>query len=254
MMAAFRETSSMLGTHDLGLFIASGLLLNMTPGPDSLLIMARSATQGFRAGSAAALGIGAGTCIHILAAALGLSALLSASTAAFTVVKLLGAAYLIYLGAGMLFKRHAAEDRIGAGGAHHGEHRDAHRDDDLALAQGRGQDALPTAPPAAPLRKIFAQGFLTNVLNPKVGLFFLAFVPQFISADAPSKAAAFLFLGAVFNVNGMLWCHLLAWSSAVAGARARGRGWARALGRWLNRGIGALFLAFGVRLAMAEMA
>ncbi|WP_431260031.1 LysE family translocator [Roseateles chitinivorans] len=224
----------MLGTHDLGLFIASGLLLNMTPGPDSLLIMARSATQGFRAGSAAALGIGAGTCVHILAAALGLSALLSASTAAFTVVKLLGAAYLVYLGAGMLFKRRVAEDRAGDG-------------------VDRTTEAVPPAPPAAPLRKIFAQGFLTNVLNPKVGLFFLAFVPQFISADAPSKAAAFLFLGAVFNVNGMLWCHLLAWSSAVAGARARGQGWARTLGRWLNRGIGALFLAFGVRLAMAEM-
>ena len=222
----------MLGTHDLGLFIASGLLLNMTPGPDSLLIMARSATQGFRAGSAAALGIGAGTCIHILAAALGLSALLSASTAAFTVVKLLGAAYLVYLGAGMLFKRRAAEATPENG----------HQEQDLA------------PPPAAPLRKIFAQGFLTNVLNPKVGLFFLAFVPQFISHEAPSKAAAFLFLGAVFNVNGMLWCHLLAWSSAVAGARARGQGWARTLGRWLNRGIGALFLAFGVRLAMAEMA
>ncbi|WP_431288309.1 LysE family translocator [Roseateles chitinivorans] len=234
----------MLGTHDLGLFIASGLLLNMTPGPDSLLIMARSATQGFRAGSAAALGIGAGTCVHILAAALGLSALLSASTAAFTVVKLLGAAYLVYLGIGMLFKRRAVED-----GA-------ANRADGRAgdLAEDGGREAVPTAPPAAPLRKIFAQGFLTNVLNPKVGLFFLAFVPQFISADAPSKAAAFLFLGAVFNVNGMLWCHLLAWSSAVAGARARGQGWARTLGRWLNRGIGALFLAFGVRLAMAEMA
>lgn len=238
MMAAFRETHPMLGTHDLGLFIASGLLLNMTPGPDSLLIMARGATQGFRAGSAAALGIGAGTCVHILAAALGLSALLSASAAAFTVVKLLGAAYLVYLGIGLLFKRAALEPR--------GE-------------DGPGAEALAAAidapvPPAAPLRRIFAQGFLTNVLNPKVGLFFLAFVPQFISADAPSKAAAFLFLGAVFNVNGMLWCHLLAWTSATAGARARGRGWARTLGRWLNRGIGALFLAFGVRLAMAEMA
>lgn len=233
----------MLGTHDLGLFIASGLLLNMTPGPDSLLIMARSATQGFRAGSAAALGIGAGTCVHILAAALGLSALLSASTAAFTVVKLLGAAYLIYLGAGMLFKRRAAADRT--------DHADGRADD--PAKDGR-RESVPSAPPAAPLRKIFAQGFLTNVLNPKVGLFFLAFVPQFISADAPSKAAAFLLLGAVFNVNGMLWCHLLAWSGAVAGARTRGQGWARALGRWLNRGIGALFLAFDVRLAMAEMA
>lgn len=216
----------MLGTHDLGLFIASGLLLNMTPGPDSLLIMARGAIQGFRAGSAAALGIGAGTCVHVMAAALGLSALLSASAAAFTVVKLLGAAYLVYLGIGLLFKR----------------------------AAPAAEEAAPVAPPAQPLRRIFAQGFLTNVLNPKVGLFFLAFVPQFIAADAPSKALAFVFLGAVFNVNGMLWCHLLAWSSAAAGARVRGRAGMRTLGRWLNRGIGALFLAFGVRLAMAEMA
>jgi len=231
MMSAFRETPSMLGTHDLGLFIASGLLLNMTPGPDSLLIMARSATQGFRAGSAAALGIGAGTCVHVLAAALGLSALLSASAAAFTVVKLLGAAYLIYLGAGMLFKRRAAAAESGSPGSLQG---------------------MPPPTPL-PLRRIFAQGFLTNVLNPKVGLFFLAFVPQFISADAPSKAAAFLFLGAIFNVNGMVWCHLLAWSSAAAGARARGQAWAQVLGRWLNRGIGALFLAFGVRLAVAEV-
>ena len=92
----------MLGTHDLALFVISGLLLNMAPGPDSLLIMARSATQGWRAGSAAALGIGAGTCVHILAAALGMSALLATSATAFMVVKLIGAAYLLYIGISML--------------------------------------------------------------------------------------------------------------------------------------------------------
>lgn len=223
----------MLGTHDLGLFILSGLLLNITPGPDSLLIMARSAAQGFRAGSAAALGIGAGTCVHIAAAALGLSALLATSAAAFTVVKLLGAAYLVYLGLALLLRR----DRAAVPAA-----------SDI----GAGAAALPLVTPLRP-GQIFMQGFLTNVLNPKVALFFLAFVPQFIAADAPSKALAFLFLGAVFNVNGMLWCHLLAWSSAAAGARVRQQRWSQALGRWLNRGIGALFLAFGVRLAIAEM-
>lgn len=216
----------MFGTQDLSLFIVSGLLLNITPGPDSLLIMARSASQGFKSGSAAALGIGAGTCVHVLAAALGLSALLAASAAAFTVVKLMGAAYLVYLGVTMLFKRHqpaAAAD-----------------------------PALP-APPPMRWRQIFTQGFLTNVLNPKVALFFLAFVPQFIAADAPSKALAFIFLGAVFNLNGMLWCHLLAWSSAAAGARVRGQAWSQTMGRWLQRGIGALFLGFGVRLALSEV-
>lgn len=226
----------MLGTHDLGLFVLSGLLLNITPGPDSLLIMARGAAHGFRAGSAAALGIGAGTCVHVTAAALGLSALLSTSAAAFTVVKLLGAAYLVYLGLGLLFRRTRAPG-----------------DADVQAPGDRLGDA-PAGTAAAPRwSQIFGQGFLTNVLNPKVALFFLAFVPQFIAADAPSKALAFLFLGAIFNLNGMLWCHLLAWSAASAGARVRERAWSAPLGRWLNRGIGALFLAFGVRLAAAEM-
>lgn len=215
----------MLGIHDLGLFIVSGLLLNVMPGPDSLLIMARSAAYGFRAGSAAALGIGAGVCIHVLAAALGLSALLSASAAAFTVVKLLGAAYLMYLGLSLLFKR---------------------------ASTPRATDVPPPMSPTLTLRAIFLQGFLTNVLNPKVALFFLAFVPQFISAEAPSKALAFIVLGAIFNFNGMLWCHLLAWVGAVTGAQVRNRRWSEPLARWLSRGLGALFLSFGVRLALSE--
>src|SRR5205085_420117 len=95
----------MFGIHDLTLFIISGLLLNIAPGPDSLLIMARSAAQGWRAGSAAALGIGSGTFVHILAAALGLSAVLATSATAFTVVKLLGACYLVYVGTSMLLSR-----------------------------------------------------------------------------------------------------------------------------------------------------
>ncbi|MCH7345446.1 LysE family translocator [Pelomonas sp. CA6] len=217
----------MFGTQDLTLFVISGLLLNITPGPDSLLILARSAGQGFRAGSAAALGIGAGTCVHVLAAALGLSALLSASAWAFTAVKLVGAAYLVYLG--------------------------------LAMLRSRARPAAATpseAPAPAPLWQIFRQGFLTNVLNPKVALFFLAFVPQFIAPDAPHKALAFLLLGAIFNLNGMLWCHALAWMGALAGRRVRaGLGHDGRLARltsWLNRTMGALFLAFGLRLALSQ--
>ncbi len=215
----------LLGIHDLPLFIASGLLLNIAPGPDSVLIMTRSATQGWRAGSAAALGIGAGTCVHVLAAALGLSALLAASSWAFTLVKWVGAAYLVYIGLGLL----------------------------LARQRGGGHSASAPAPqpPAALLsrRQIFAQGFLTNVLNPKVALFFLAFVPQFIAPDAPHKALAFIVLGAIFNFNGMLWCHLLAVSTALASRRLRV---GAALLPWLNRAIGALFLSFGLKLALSE--
>jgi threonine/homoserine/homoserine lactone efflux protein len=93
----------MLGIHDLALFIVSGLLLNMMPGPDSLLIMLRSGSQGWRAGSVAALGIGTGTMVHVLAAALGLSALLSTSAELFVVIKLMGACYLVYLGLSMFW-------------------------------------------------------------------------------------------------------------------------------------------------------
>jgi threonine/homoserine/homoserine lactone efflux protein len=216
----------MYGIHDLTLFIISGLLLNIMPGPDSLLIMTRSATQGWRAGSAAALGIGAGTMIHIFAAALGLSALLSTSAAAFTVVKWVGAAYIIYVGIGMLRAKLRG---------------DADSQADQATA------AAATA--RLPYRKIFFQGFLTNVLNPKVALFFLAFVPQFISADSTSKPLAFIILGFIFNFNGMLWCNGLAVFTAFASARLKVK---PLVALWLNRVTGGLFLALGLRLALAE--
>jgi threonine/homoserine/homoserine lactone efflux protein len=209
----------MFGIHDLPLFVISGLLLNIMPGPDSLLIMTRSATQGWRAGCAAALGIGSGTLVHIFAAALGLSAVLATSSTAFTVVKLIGAAYILYMAYGLL--------------------------------RSRKQTSEVAAPvlPALPYRKIFAQGFLTNVLNPKVALFFLAFVPQFISADAPSKALAFVVLGCIFNVNGMLWCGALALTTAKASERIKLN---PAVSLWLNRATGGLFVWLGVKLALSK--
>ena len=217
----------MFGIHDLTLFVISGLLLNIMPGPDSLLIMARSATQGWRAGCAAALGIGAGTMVHISAAALGLSAVLATSATAFTVVKWLGAAYIVWCGLGMLRAR-----------LKHGE---ASND-----VQGAAAQAVP-AP--LPYRKIFAQGFLTNVLNPKVALFFLAFVPQFIDAGATNKPLAFLILGCIFNFNGMLWCNGLAVFTAFASARLKVK---PLVALWLNRVTGSLFIALGARLALSE--
>ena len=208
----------MLGTHDLLLFIASGLLLNITPGADSLYIVTRSATQGRRAGVAAALGISLGCCVHILAAALGISALLAASASAFTFIKLLGAAYLVYVGVSLL--RHRPQAQVQAG-------------DTLARS---------------PWKSIFIQGFLTNALNPKVALFFLAFVPQFIDPNAPNKALAFIFLGAIFNFNGTLWCLFLAWSAA----HLKSLGAGRRASQWLGRGVGALFVALGLRLALSK--
>jgi threonine/homoserine/homoserine lactone efflux protein len=162
------------GTHDLALFIVSGLLLNLTPGPDTLYIVGRSTTQGWRAAAVAALGIGAGIFVHIGAAAVGLSALLAASASAFTLVKLAGAAYLVYIGISLLRSPIAPE--------------------------AMSKNLAPMSPGT-----VFVQGFFTNVLNPKVALFFIAFLPQFVEPDAPGKAAALLFLGAVFNLNGTLW-------------------------------------------------
>ncbi|MGX5220360.1 LysE family translocator [Pseudomonas sp. S9] len=215
-----QRRTHMLGIQNLELFIITGLLLNMTPGPDSLLVMSRSAAQGFKAGSAAALGIGSGTFIHVFAAALGLSALLAASATAFMLIKYLGAAYLLYIGISMLL--------------------------------GKGHESATHATPVLTPRsygRLYLQGFLTNVLNPKVALFFLAFVPQFIAPDAEHKALAFVVLGCIFNFNGMLWCHLLAASTAFASRHIQA---SQRIARLLNRTIGALFVALGVKLALSK--
>ncbi len=209
----------MPGTHDLWLFVLSGLLLNITPGPDTLYIVGRSSTLGMRAGAVAALGIGSGILVHISAAALGLSALLAASATAFAVVKIAGAAYLVYVGISLLRTK-------------------------------RSCPASPaTALRPARMRSIFFQGFLTNVLNPKVALFFLAFLPQFVLADAPSKPLTLLFLGAVFDFNGTLWNLLVAWFTASVSSRFAAGDRFKI---WFNRCVGGLFVLVGIRLALAH--
>ena len=209
----------MFGIHDLALFIASGLLLNITPGVDFLYVLGRGAARGFRAGVWAALGIGAGCFVHITAAALGLSALLATSAAAFTLVKWIGAAYLVYMGVSMLLQR------------------------------GRLGVSLPQTSEQRSMRQVFAQGFATNVLNPKVALFFLAFVPQFIDAHSPTKVQAFVALGAIFNTTGTLWNIFVAWASAFL---ARQLEVASRAALWLNRCLGAMFVGLGVRLALSQ--
>lgn len=205
----------MFGTHDLALFVLSGFLLNLTPGADCLFIAMRSASQGFRAGVAASLGVCSGCFVHVMAAALGLSAILATSALAFTLVKLLGAAYLIYIGASLLFRR-----------------------------------AVAAPAPSAPAQpaSVFRQGFLTNVLNPKMALFFLAFVPQFIDPAAPSKALAFIFLGTIFTANSAIYCLILAW--CVSRAALLGMG--RQAGQWLGRIAGGIFVALGLHLATSR--
>lgn len=208
----------MLGIHDWTLFIISGLLLNLMPGPDTLFIMTKSASQGWKAGVAASLGICVGVYVHVFAAALGLSALLATSAIAFTVVKLVGAAYLMYLGWSTL--RQKVQNNVST----------------LAKA------------PVQPLLTIFRQGFLTNALNPKVALFFLAFVPQFIAADSPNTMLAFIVLGTVFDINSLLWCLVITFSTAFASQKVQV---STQVKYWLNKLVGVLFIGLGIRLAVS---
>ena len=217
--------------HQLLLFLAAGLVLNLTPGPDVMLIVANAVRAGARAGVAAALGISVGCLVHVAAAALGVSALLAASSTAFSVLKWLVALYLVWVGVQMLrsaLKGHAS--RAIAAGA------------DAALADGR-----PGA--EAPLPAVFRRGFLTNVLNPKVALFFLAFVPQFIAPGTAYTGGVFLALGLLFTFSSLLVC--VGWALAASWAARRAGSLQRAL-RWLDGVAGGVFLAFGVRLALTD--
>jgi threonine/homoserine/homoserine lactone efflux protein len=211
----------------LPLFIAAGLLLNLTPGPDVLYIASQALRHGLRAGLVAALGITGGCFVHIFAATVGLSALMLASTTAFAVLKWLGAAYLLYVGARMLFYQVPAVAPLAV--------------DDAAISK--------TSVNRQELKAIFMRGFWTNALNPKVALFFLAFLPQFISPTLEHKPLAFLLLGLVFNFNAV--CVNLGWAMA-SDWLARKAGGLRARMHWLERVAGTLFIAFGLKLAFTD--
>jgi threonine/homoserine/homoserine lactone efflux protein len=206
------------------LFVAAGLLLNLTPGPDVLYIVSNALRGGARAGMVAALGITAGCFVHIIAAAVGVSALMAASSAAFTVLKWVGGAYLVYVGLRLLLSRGASAMQLEAVGA----------------ASTPARDQLGH-------KSIFLRGFWTNALNPKVALFFLAFVPQFIAPSIEHKPLAFLLLGLLFNFNG-LWVNF-GWALAAAWLARRVAAVQKSL-RTLDRIAGAMFVGFGFKLAL----
>lgn len=205
--------------HSLLLFVAAGLLLNLTPGPDVLYVVSHSLRSGVRAGILAGFGITAGCFVHIVAAALGLSALMAASSTAFAVLKWVGAAYLLWVGVRMLFSRPSTTAPV------------------------------PVAAVPAGARSVFLGGFWTNALNPKVALFFLAFVPQFIAPGTEHKALAFFLLGVLFNFNAIFvnvaWALAAGWTARRVVVVQRGM-------HWLQRGAGVLFIGFGLRLALSD--
>ena len=214
-----------LAVHDLPLFLTAALLVNLTPGPDMLFVAGSSAVHGRRAGVLAALGVGAGCLLHVALAAVGLSALLAASATAFTLVKWVGAAYLVWVGVSMFRAR--------------------------ARAGVPASDTSAGPTPAQGSSRVFWQGAWTNALNPKVALFFLAFLPQFIAPGGPQQALSFLALGLMFTLGGV------AVNIGVARLTNRvrqglagrsGSGSAR-FGVWLQRAAGALFVGLGLKLA-----
>ena len=196
------------------IFVAAGLLLNITPGPDVLYIVGRSLGQGRLAGVVSSLGIATGCLVHIAAGALGLSAMMLALPTTYDVVRIGGAAYLAWLGYKALVSRHHALDV-------------------RALS-------------AVPLGRIYRQGIVTNVLNPKVALFFLAFLPQFTDAARGPLPLQFVLLGLVFVVNGTVVCLGYALAASWLSAKLQGR---YAISAWMNRSMGGLFIALGLRLA-----
>ena len=202
-------------------FVGAGILLNLYPGPDTLYIIGRSLAQGRGAGVCAALGISSGAMVHTLLGAFGLSAVLAASASAFTVVKYLGAAYLVYQGVRLIVDR-----------------------------PGAGRSATESRPRAGLLR-IYRQGVLTNVLNPKVAIFFLAFLPQFIAASSPDKVLSFIVLGMIFITTGTIWCVIVALFASAIGRRLVGD--SDRTSRRLRRLNGGLFILLGLKLAISRI-
>jgi threonine/homoserine/homoserine lactone efflux protein len=208
----------MLDLTQLLPFLAAALALNLTPGADMTYVIARSATQGRAAGIAASLGIAAGSFVHSVLAAFGVSALLQHSETAFLAVKYAGAAYLLYLA----WK---------------------------AIRAGSQSITVDRNLPRSGLWRVFAEGALTNLLNPKVALFILAFLPQFVDPARGHPAVQILLLGAIFNLGGTS-VNVIVACSASAAARAIGS--SASFGRWLNRVAALVFVGLAVRLALTD--
>jgi threonine/homoserine/homoserine lactone efflux protein len=198
------------------LFAAAAVVLLVIPGPAVLFIVTRSVAQGRAAGLVSVLGVHAGSVVHVVAAALGVSALLAASATAFAVVKYLGAAYLVYLGLRRLLQRDG--DREGA------------------------------VTPPVPAARLFGQGFIVNVLNPKTAVFFLAFLPQFVNPARGPVAIQILVLGLCFIALGLCSDGTYAMLASALAGRLRRSALSR---RRLNRASGLVFIGLGATAAFA---
>ncbi|MFY0652937.1 MAG: LysE family translocator [Cyclobacteriaceae bacterium] len=209
----------MFGIVNFGAFIIAGVLLNLTPGTDTVFILGKSLSNGRTDGIKAALGIGAGSLVHTLFATLGLSVILAESALAFNIVKYLGAAYLVFLGL------------------------------KAVLSSGKKGYSLSSNSRHPKKGRTFLSAVLTNVLNPKVALFYLAFLPQFIDQNYANPMLSFLILGITFTFTVTIWCLLLAVYSARFSMALQSN---QLLGSWLDRVTGLLFISLGLKLALSK--
>ncbi len=200
-------------------FLAAGILLNLTPGSDTMYILSRSVANGKKAGILSALGISTGSLIHTVFAAFGLSVLLAESQTAFIIVKYIGAAYLVFLGIKAIFTKNSP------------------------------QSANKPTENIVKGKKIYISGILTNVLNPKVALFYLAFLPQFIDPDYSSSYISFILLGVAFTATGTIWCLILAVFSSSLSDRIRKN---YKIKLWLDKITGLVFISLGIKLASGK--
>ncbi|PSB09018.1 LysE family translocator [Pleurocapsa sp. CCALA 161] len=207
----------MFGTHNLSAFLLSSFLLWITPGTDTMYILARSISQGHQAGLISVLGVSSGILIHTTFAAFGLSALLATSAWAFTTIKIVGAVYLIYLGLQAWLKKSQP----------------------LSTLEINSMSSW----------QIYRQGVVTNVLNPKVAIFFLAFLPQFVEPTAGFGALPFLLLGILFVTGGTVWCLLLAGFAAMATNTLREK---KQVSGWLERITGCVYIGLGLNLLRSK--
>ena len=209
----------MFGIQNFSLFLLSCILLNLTPGQDTMFIIGRGIAQGRKAGIISVLGIMSGVLIHTSFAALGLSAILATSSLAFSIVKYAGAGYLIWIGVGFL--------------------RNGRHNDKLEAIERKRLSSW----------TIYRQGVLTNLLNPKVSLFFLSFLPQFVDPQTEFVLIPFIVLGMTFFTTGSIWCMVLVYGSAWLTDRFRNR---TAMGGILKKLTGTLFVGLGIKLAFSH--
>jgi RhtB (resistance to homoserine/threonine) family protein len=209
----------MTGIIHFETFIVTGILLNITPGNDTIFILSRSVAQGKKAGFMSVLGISTGSLIHTTLAAFGLSIIIAKSILVFNIIKYAGAAYLIYIGYKMLTDK----SQLTTGGSFSDKTID--------------------------LKKIYRDGVLTNVLNPKVAMFFIAFLPQFIDVNLKNTVLPFIILGVAFTITGTIWCLILAnYSSMIFSKLKRNK----KMSNYINKACGAVLVGLGIKIAMTS--